>query len=191
MGEKPPYLASPDEVDMEAEERAIRISGAIATLLFALAVASGYRWLPRFFEFPTELVDRLAFAAVAAALVIVWVLLAMMVVSTGRRLSPEDIGGSAAGPPSEKIAIYVAFLQNTLEQAVIAVGAYLAVAALVSGPWLSAIVVAVLFFALGRIFFLAGYRKGASGRAFGMFMTTLPSLAGYVSVIVLLVMRIF
>src|SRR3546814_5279956 len=54
-------------------------------------------------------------------------------VSRGRFHSAIDNPGSAFAPPSPAIAVQVAFLQNTLEQAVAAVGAHLALATLISG----------------------------------------------------------
>ncbi len=186
MSDRPEYLQSADEVDMEAQEQGIRTAGWISTVILACGVAAGYYLLPRIFEFPTELVDRMAFAAKASIFVLVWVLIGVMMVSTGRRRSPKDIGGSAAAPPSDEIAVYVAFLQNSLEQAVLAVGAYWALSALVKGPWLSVIVVGVVFFTVGRILFLAGYKKSARGRALGMTLTMLPTLAGYALAIILM-----
>lgn len=191
MSDEPHYLDDPEEVDLEAEEAAIRKAGTIATVLLAAAVPAAYYGLPLVFEFPVELVDRLAFGVVSSLFVMVWVLIGVMMVSTARRKSPEDIGGSAAGPPSEQIAIYAAFLQNSLEQAVLAVVLYLALSVLVGGAWLSLIVVGVVFFAVGRVLFFAGYEKGARGRALGMNLTMLPTLAGYLLVVVLAAMRLF
>jgi hypothetical protein len=177
------------QVDLHQEERAIRRAGTLALLICALCFGIGYVTLPLVFEFPTTLVNRLAFALQASVFVLLWVLIGVMMVSTGRRKSLEDVGGAASGPPSDKIAVAVAFLQNTLEQAVLAVGAYLALATRLSGPWLSLIVTAVILFGVGRLLFLQGYRRdqrGAKGRAFGMTLTLLPTLAGYLLVIALI-----
>jgi uncharacterized membrane protein YecN with MAPEG domain len=185
------YRSPPEQIDMAEAERAIRRAGTIALFVTLAAAAAGYLLLPRLFEFPTQLAERLAFAVQASALVLFVVLVAVGMVSTARRKSPEDIGGSAAGPPSEGLAIYAAFLQNTLEQAVLAVGLYLAMATLVQGPWLSLIVVGVVLFVIGRVAFLRGYPKGARGRALGMTLTMMPTILGYVAVIVLLGWRLF
>ncbi len=178
-------------VDLHQEERAIRRAGTLSLLLCALCFGVGYVVLPLVFEFPTALVNRLAFALQASLFVLLWVLVGVMMVSTGRRKSLADVSGAASGPPSEKIAVSVAFLQNTLEQAVLAVGAYLALATRLSGPWLSLIVTAVVLFGVGRLLFLRGYRRdqrGAKGRAFGMTLTMLPTLAGYLLAIALIVL---
>lgn len=184
------YLRPPEEVDLAREERAIRLAGTAALLFSGAAFAAGYYVLPRLFAFPTDLAERLAFGVQASAFVLLWVVVGVLMVSTGRRRSAADIGGSAAGPPSGALAIKSAFLQNTLEQAVLAAGAYLALATLLSGAWLSLIVVAVALFAVGRILFYVGYPRGARGRALGMTLTMTPTILGYPLVVVLLVLKL-
>ena len=183
------YKTPPEEVDMDRAERAIRLAGLISLGALAGAVPLGYFLFPMVVEFPEALAERLAFAAQASVFVLLCVVVAIGMVSTGRRFSPADIGGSAARAPSEKIAVHVAFLQNTLEQAVIAVGLYLALATLVSGAWLSLIPVGVVFFLVGRVLFLRGYERGVEGRALGMTLTMMPTIMGYLLVLVLLGMR--
>jgi hypothetical protein len=174
------YKASPEEVDMEAAEKTIRRAGSISFLAFIAAAFAGYYLLPMVVDFPIELAERIAFAIKASLFIWLWVLIAVGLVSTGRRTSPQDIGGSAAGPPSDKIAIYVAFLQNTLEQAALATATYLGLAVLVDGDLLALIVVALLFFTVGRILFLKGYSRGAQGRALGMTLTMTPTVLGLI-----------
>lgn len=187
----PDYLKPPKEVDMDAEERAIRLFTSVALILSVGGYVAAYHLLSAVWTFPTALDERLAFAAVGSAFVLIWVLVAVAMVSTARRHSPQDIGGSAAGPPSHTLAIKSAFLQNTLEQAVIAVGFFGALAALAGGPWLALIPVAVVYFAVGRVLFYRGYPRGAKGRAFGMGLTMTPAMVGYVIVIGLSVTRLF
>lgn len=180
------YKTPPDQIDMQRAERKIRSAGTLGFVLFGIAVGAAYWLLPALIAFPVELAERLAFAARAGAVVLFCVLVAVGLVSTTRRFSPEDIGGSAAGPPSEKLAIYVAFLQNTLEQAILAVGFYVAYASLVAGAWLSLIPVSVTFFIVGRVLFLRGYRRGVEGRALGMVLTMTPAIVGYPVVFILI-----
>lgn len=183
------YKTPPNKIDMQRAERKIRFSGTFGFVIFSAAVGAAFLLLPSFIEFPVELAERLAFAARAGAVVLFCVLVAVGLVSTIRRFSPEDIGGSAAGPPSEKLAIYVAFLQNTLEQAVLAVGFYFAYATLVAGPWLSLIPVSVVFFIVGRVLFLRGYQRGVEGRALGMVLTMAPVIVGYPVAFILMVLN--
>jgi hypothetical protein len=185
----PSYKRPPDEAGMKRADRKIRSAGTSGLVLFIVAVGVAYLWLPAFIGLPTELDERLAFAARASAVVLFCVFVAVGMVGAIRRVSPEDIGGSAAGPPSEKLAIHVAFLQNTLEQAVLAVGFYFAFASLVAGAWLSLIPVSVTFFVVGRVLFLRGYRRGVEGRALGMVLTMMPAIVGYPAVLILMVLN--
>lgn len=183
-------IQSEENIDLRSEELAIRRASITAMLICALCFVGGYFILPLVFDFPTDIVNSLAFALRASVFILFWVLLGIGMVSWGRRKSIADIQGSAVAPPSPRIAIQVAFLQNTLEQAVLAVGIYLALATLLSGAWLSLIVVAVVMFAFGRVLFLRGYSQGASGRALGMSLTMIPSIMGYILAIILMILRI-
>lgn len=177
------------EVDLAAEQRKI-IANSVAALIFcALMLTGGYLILPYYFQFPTDLSERLAFALRADVFVFLWIVLGVRLVARGRFRSAADNRGSAFAPPSPRIAVPVAFLQNTLEQAVVAVGAHLVLATLLNGPALALIPTAVVLFAAGRLTFLIGYTKGAGGRAFGMATTALPTVGGYGLAIVLMLVR--
>lgn len=164
--------------EFESERGQIRKAAVQSTALCIVAMVAGYALLPNLFQFPETIADRLAFAVQADIFVLVWVLFGVGLVSRGRRHSPADINGALSGPPGPRIAVEAAFLQNTLEQAVLAVGLHLALATLLPRNALSLIVVSVVLFGLGRATFLHGYQKGAGGRAFGMITTTLPTFAG-------------
>jgi hypothetical protein len=167
--------------DLKGEQRRVVFNSILAAALCAAMLAGGYLLLPRLLDFPTDMTGRLVFALRADLFVLFWVLIGVRLVSRGRFRSAADIGGSAYAPPSPAIAVQAAFLQNTLEQAIIAVGAHLALATLV---------VAVMLFAFGRLTFLIGYPKGAGARAFGMVTTSLPSFLGYGLAAVLLLLRL-
>lgn len=181
------YLREPDEAGMGRAERAIRAAGVVSLAISAVALGLGYWLLPLMFAFPEALSQRLAFAVQWSVVVLLCVVVAIGMVSTARRFSPSDIGGAAAGNPGRKVAIRTAFLNNTLEQAVVAIGMYLALATLVHGPWLSLIPVGVALFVVGRVLFFRGYAQGVEGRALGMTLTMTPTILGYVVVLVLLV----
>ena len=102
------YRKSASEVDLEEEERVIQRDGTIAFFATAGLFAAGYYGLAGIVEFPTAIGERFALAATASMFVAIWVLVAIGMVSTGRRKSAKDIGGAAAGPPSDQIAIQVA-----------------------------------------------------------------------------------
>ncbi|WP_242482515.1 MAPEG family protein [Thiocystis violacea] len=67
-------------------------------------------------------------------------------------------------------------LQNTLEQFSIALIAYLSWAVAMPAAWMSVIPLAAMTFAIGRILFFAGYKKGAPSRALGFTLTFYPSV---------------
>ena len=174
-------------MDLRAEQQKI-IRHAVAGIIFCtLVLASGYAILPRYLEFPVRLADRLAFALRADVFVFLWILFGIRMVARGRFHSAADIKGSAFGPPSAQISVRVAFLQNTLEQAIVAIGAHLALATVLSGPALALIPTAVALFAIGRLTFLIGYPKGAGARAFGLVTTVIPTVGGYALAIGLMI----
>jgi len=179
------------EDDMAVAERTIRRAGLLSLVILAMTASLAWTLLPALVDFPRHLDQRLAYAAQASVPVLLCLVTAVAMVSTGRRFSPDDIGGSAAGPPGPRIAVQSAFLQNTLEQTVLAVGAYFAYAATLGGPALSLILVAVVLFVTGRVLFYRGYRRGVTGRAFGMTLTLMPTLLLYLIVIIALVARMF
>jgi len=176
--------------DLKPEREKIRRAAVAAIAFCALAFAGGWNVLPRYVDFPNDLLQRIAFVLQADTFVLLWVVVGVGMVARGRRHSAADIHAAVSGPPSPRIAVQVAFLQNTLEQAVLAIGAHLALATLTSGHVLALIVVAVVLFGIGRLTFLAGYRKGAHGRAFGMVTTIIPTLAAYALVVVLIVQTV-
>ncbi|MBQ1762512.1 MAG: MAPEG family protein [Aquincola sp.] len=112
-------------------------------------------------------------------------------VSSGRFHSAADNRGSAFSAPSPSLAIKVAFLQNTLEQATMAVGIHLALASLLTGPALFSVPAAVALFGVGRVAFLKGYPKGAGARSFGMATTAIPTVVGCVWTIGLMVLKVY
>jgi uncharacterized membrane protein YecN with MAPEG domain len=97
-----------------------------------------------------------------------------------RFLSIEDIDAAAGGPPSRAARMAQAVIQNTLEQAVLALGVYAILAMLLPAgalflPWAMAGA-----FVVGRLAFALGYRFGAGGRAFGFALTFYPTVAGLI-----------
>lgn len=178
-------------VDLEAEQRKIIQRAIFAFIFCALVLSGSYLLLPRLFGFPTGLAECIAFALQVDVFVLIWIVIGVRMVSKRRFRSAADNPGSAFASPSPAIAVQVAFLQNTLEQAVAAVGAHIALATLVSGPTLALIPGAVLLFAVGRITFLRGYPHGAGARAFGMVTTVVPTIALYMLDIWLIVARFF
>lgn len=183
--------AVPIPADMAAERRGVRRQGGLAFLLWVPVLAVAVWWLPQQVAFPTDAAERLAFAARAVLLIVLCLLVAVGIVSTLRRYAePRDITGSAYGPPSERLKVPIAFLQNTHEQVTMAAFVLLPLATVPGDAPLAFIMASVPLFAIGRITFLRGYPHGAAARAFGMVTTSLPILGGFAWVIYDMVSRL-
>lgn len=172
--------------DLRAEQREVIVSGIAGAIFCASILAAGSSLLRRFFTFPGDFDGALAFVLRADLFIALWVVVAIRMVSRIRFRSSADNAGSAFSPPSAQLRVPAAFLQNTLEQAFIAIVAHLALATLIAGSPLSLVPPAVLLFAIGRIAFLRGYPKGAGGRAFGMVLTMFPTILAYLWAIALI-----
>lgn len=175
-------MQMPTAIELKREQRRILVSGALALLVVGSTLGASFFVAPAL-AFPEALTERLAFALQVDVVLALVLLVAVQRVSSGRYRSAADNRGSAYSQPSEKIAVDAAFLQNTLEQAVIALIVHLAVASSVSGPALIFIPAACIMFVAGRIAFRLAYPHGAGARAFGMVLTVLPSFFGACAVV--------
>lgn len=172
--------ASTADAALRREQQRILRSSAAAFVVCAAVCGAAIIFLPRLVQLPApDLESRLTAWAGANLLLVAWVMTGIGMVSSGRRRSADDIRGSAYAPPSPKIAVAAAFLQNTLEQAFVAVLAQFALVMLLPSVAMSLMAASVLLFSIGRITFLAGYPGGAGSRAFGMALTALPSLLAF------------
>lgn len=176
---------------LKTQQKSVLESGLKATLFCIVILGLSRVLLPRIWSFPSETIDRLAFAFQLNMFVFVWVVVGVRLVSRGRLRSESDISGSAYGPPSKALAIKAAFLQNTLEQSIIAGTRHVGIATIFKGPELSYLFGSVVLFGIGRILFYRGYSRGAPGRAFGMVTTMIPSIFGYLYGMLVLLGRIF
>ncbi|CAM5583667.1 MULTISPECIES: MAPEG family protein [Sphingobium] len=177
--------------DLKAEQKEIRKQSGLAFLLCAAISVACVLFLPKLVTFPSVIGARLAFAIQTSFVHFALVLLAVRLVSSGRYRSAADIGGAAKGPPSPALAVKAAFLQNTLEQAFLGVGAHLLLASVAGGRWLGLLVASSMLFAVGRWSFYRCYPDGAGARAFGMATTALGSLTCYLVALAMLLGRLF
>ena len=92
-----------------------------------------------------------------------------------RFFSSEDIDAAAGSSTTLPIRRAGAILQNTLEQAVLALGTYVLLARVRPDGAALLIALATLF-ALGRLLFGLSYARGAAGRALGFVLTFYPSV---------------
>lgn len=149
----------------------------LAALAVSLAVLAGAVWWQ-----PPALTPLLApaqqilFTLQWDAGILLCLLFAIGTLARHRFLTPADIDGGGLSAGTDRAREYQAILQNTLEQAVIAVLAHLLWTAAMPRAWLAAIPAAVALFVLGRILFTLGYRRGAAARAFGFALTFYPTV---------------
>lgn len=175
--------------DLHYEQRRVIRGVVLAILVGAVVLLGGYLFVPFSFHGTTNVAERIALALRFDILVFGCLIAAIVNVGNGRFFSRDDIQGAGFYPPSERIAIPVAILQNTLEQTVLAVGAHLILATMLMGQELVLLPLLALLFCVGRAAFWVGYPGGAGQRAFGFALTFYPTLIAYLLAIVLLIRR--
>lgn len=125
---------------------------------------------------PASLADRLALTLQWDSLVLLCLVLSIGLLARHRFFTPADIDGSGLTAGTDRAHVLQAMLQNTLEQAVIAVLAHLLWTAATDPAWYGAVPAAALMFVAGRVLFVAGYAGGAPARAFGFALTFYPTV---------------
>ncbi len=125
------------------------------------------------------LAERLASVLKLDLLVVAWLGAMIGNVARLRFFSPDDIDGSGATSASPAVRDGRAVLENTLEQAVLAIPVHLALATLLQDP-VPFVAALVGLFAVGRLLFWIGYARGATSRALGFALTFYPTMMGLV-----------
>lgn len=168
---------------LSSEQRGVAIGMASAllaavTALALAAVFGGARIAPGVsIEFRLEL---LAASLIAPAASLFFCIARL---AKHRFFTPEDINGSALVEGSSRARLLQALLQNTLEQAALALPVYLACAFTFPSHLLALVPAAAAMFLVGRVLFYIGYSGGAPSRAFGFAFTFYPTvLLGCVAV---------
>jgi hypothetical protein len=133
---------------------------------------------------------RIAWALKWALVPVLTLMVSIMRVANHRFSTPEDIDGSGLTAGTPEVRVLRAVVQNTLEQAVLAVAAYAIWAVVMPYSWLRIIPIAVLLFVAGRVLFARGYAQGAPGRATGFGLTAYPTFGMLVAVAVALLFRV-
>ena len=108
-----------------------------------------------------------------------------------RFFTPDDIDGGGLSRGTPQAQILQSTLQNTLEQAVLAVSVHAIWAAVMPHTWQAAVPVAAILFLLGRVLFLRGYARGAPARALGFALTFYPSVAMVLLIVGRLILALF
>jgi len=93
------------------------------------------------------------------------------------------IADAIAGGPSPSLEIEQRYVENTLEQLVLAIVAHLALVVVVPDDSIRAVAILVMLFVIGRATFWVGYHISGSARAFGFATTFYPTVAAYAYVV--------
>ena len=162
--------------------------GVLAGMATGLAVTAGVLGLAIATApaLPPHGLAPLAFALAWDTLVVACLAINIAMIARHRFFTPQDIDGGGLSDGTPRVRLLQAMLQNTLEQAVLAIGVHLAWASVMPAGWQAAIPAAAVLFAIGRILFWRGYASGAPSRAFGFTLTFYPS----VGLLVLIVGRL-
>ena len=93
------------------------------------------------------------------------------------------IADAIAGGPSPSLEIEQRYVENTLEQVVLAIVAHLALVVVVPNDSIRAVAILVALFVIGRATFWIGYHVSGPARAFGFATTFYPTVAAYAYVV--------
>ena len=163
------------------------MAAAVVFAVGVFAVAYFLQW-PNF-PSQTPVVLRLKLAAWAALAPAAVLFVCIARLAKHRFTTPQDIHGSALTEGTERARLLQALLQNTLEQAVLAIPVYLATALVFPPRLLPLVAAAAALFVVGRIAFFRGYAAGAPSRAAGFGLTFYPSVALLISVVAVAVLQ--
>ena len=127
--------------------------------------------------FPAPIADKSLMRALRwDVLIVACLAVNIAMIASHRFFTPDDIdgGGLSNGTPAARLL--QSMLQNTLEQAVLALGVHAAWASVMPLTSQAVVPVASMLFVLGRVMFWRGYAGGAPSRALGFALTFYPSL---------------
>ena len=119
---------------------------------------------------------RLAYALKWEVVAALCLLAGVAKIANRRFFIPEAIDGA----PTPSIEIDRRYIQNTLEQLILAMVAHLALVTIVAPESIRVIAVLVTLFVIGRVTFWIGYHYSGPARAFGSGTTFYPTVAVYV-----------
>jgi hypothetical protein len=163
-------------LDPFRRKQLIILSGGVPAILVVALVMMDAAELFARIELPGDAtVDRLAFVA-HWFLVPGLALLAGVAFAGRRAFLPGAIDGTRT-PASPTFEINLRYNQNTLEQVVLAAIAWTGLALTLPRSQLCLIPAMAFLFGIGRAAFWVGYLVAPPGRAFGMVLTALPTLA--------------
>jgi hypothetical protein len=147
---------------------------AILTAVAAFAFSAAYG--SRIWTIGPDLASRASLASWAVVFPAFALFVCIARLAKHRFFTPADIHGSGLTGGTDKAKLLQALLQNTLEQSCLALPVYFATSIVAPASLLAVVPAAAAMFFAGRLFFFAGYAKGAPARAFGFGLTFYPTV---------------
>ena len=166
---------------MSNDQRKV-VAGAIAATVFCVAFFEVVFRLTDFGLTPPGGIDvsfRLTYALKCEVFAALCLLAGVGAIANRRFFIPDAIGGG----PSPSIEIEQRYVENTLEQLVLAIVAHLVLVVVVPDDSIRAVAILVMLFVIGRATFWLGYHISGPARAFGFATTFYPTVAVYVYVV--------
>jgi hypothetical protein len=148
-----------------------------AALVVAAVGASATTWFAALVPAADDPATRLAFAA--RCLVAPGLALLAGIANVGRRGFYADAIDGTRTPANHGLEIGLRYNLNTLEQCVLVLVAWPALAVTVAHAQLAFLPALAGLFVAGRVAFWVGYLLHPTARAFGMTMTVLPTAIAY------------
>lgn len=162
-------------VKFSGEQRGVATGALAALAVTVLALLAGYSGLLAA-PLGDSLPQRAHLWASSSLLALLPLLFSIARLANHRFATPDDIAGAGLTSGTDRARLLQALLQNTLEQTVLAIAVYAAWSFLAPAGWGALPAIACILFIVGRTAFLAGYAKGAGGRAFGFGLTFYPTV---------------
>lgn len=174
---------------LNREQTGVIFGMGVALSLALAGFAVPLVW-PSFPGLPRSSEERFTLWAATSTIAAFWVVLAVVRLARHRLFSAEDLHGSATANGSPRARILQAVLQNTLEQAFLAVIAYGAWVALADFRSSALPALFALYFSVGRALFFFNYTRGAAARALGFALTFYPSACLIVATLAAAIVRL-
>ena len=162
---------------------------ALAVLTVIVAFVFSATYVARIWGVGSDLASRVALGSWALLSPASTLFVCIARLAKHRFFTPEDIHGSALTNGTDKAKLLQALLQNTLEQACLAMPIYIATSIVAPASLLPLVPAAAAMFLVGRLFFFVGYANGAPSRAYGFALTFYPTVLLLFSLLVLGALR--
>ena len=167
---------------MSNEQKKVLV-GMVAAVAFSVAIFEVVFRLTDIHLSPLVTIGvsvRLEYALKCEVFAALCLLAGVAKIANRRFFIPDAIEGG----DSPSIEIDRRYVQNTLEQLVLAIVAHLALVVIVAPESIRAVAVLVMLFVIGRVTFWFGYHRSGAARAFGFGTTFYPTVAVYAFLLV-------